>query len=248
MVGPGRADHGPDRSRDLHRQRHPGLPWPQRRVDPEPGSREGVEPADLPLDAGGAAGGVADPPRRRHLPRRTERRTPSAGRAGTPGAARRDRHPEHRRVAPTRRERPRACDRGARQRPPHDLLELPRPPSHGRGDRTGAGRRGGSAVPRLRRDPEERHDQLRAATRPGGDRRRVRRRRALRPDAGDRLDPVGVPRRRRGAGGEAGGGPRGDPQRRADRTGRRRRRRGAGPDRYRPTGARRTVAAGQTDQ
>ena len=56
----GRRAH---RRRHLHRQRHPRLPRPQRRLDQEPRRREGGHPAELPGRPRGAEAGVAQPPR-----------------------------------------------------------------------------------------------------------------------------------------------------------------------------------------
>src|SRR3954452_24121627 len=82
------ADLCADRRRRLHRQRHPRLPRPQRRLDPGPRRREARDALVLPGRPGDPSAGVADAGRAPGRGRAAERGARGAGRAGRQGRLR----------------------------------------------------------------------------------------------------------------------------------------------------------------
>ena len=110
-------------------------------------------------------GGLAVAPRFAGVVGRAERRPPRPRRARASRHPARARHPEHRRAAPACRLVARHGRRGARQHAPRHVLAVRAARADGRGAGARARRRGRSALPRLRRHPEERHDLVRPGAR-----------------------------------------------------------------------------------
>ena len=161
------------------------LPGAERRLDEEPGGREGRPHLDTtcPTPRCGAGRG------RRRSTRPTLGRQPNAGHQALvdlerTGGCRPSDHPEHRRAPPAAGSEPRPRRRGPRHDARGHVHGVRRAGPDGASPRPGAGRRGRPAVPLLRRDPQVGHDQLRAGPRgrrpPAGRRRRARVRPAAR--------------------------------------------------------------------
>ena len=119
---------------------------------------------------------------------RAERRAHRARGARAARQAARADHAEHRRSASARRQHSGQGDRSPRHRPRRDVHELRMARSDAGRARSRPGRRGGSAVPAMRRNSEERDDLVRAAARAGRDSTRDARRVGSRRAARRRVD------------------------------------------------------------
>src|SRR5689334_20031085 len=216
----GEAGRRADRCGHLHGVGDTGFPRSSGRVDPGSGGREALRHPLL-------RGRPGDPPqvvevatRPPGLERAAKRRPPRDRGARAPGEAPRAHHPEHRRAAPEGGQFARARDRGARHRACGGLPLVRVERTDAVGARPGPQRRARSAVRALRRDPEKRYHLVRAGARARGDRSRDGRRRGSRSVRLDRHQPAGLPDRRGGPRGKAGGRARGHRQRAADASGR----------------------------